>query len=116
MTTETSRRDFLAASGAALTTSLFTGSVKGANDRVSAAFIGVGRMGQGNLGHAMKQPGLQVAAICDVYQPNLERAVAAAAQGRATQPREVQGFPRDSRRQIHRHGEHLHARSLARPI
>src|SRR5690349_11076655 len=91
MSTESSRRNFLTATGAALTTSLFTGNVKGANDRVSAAFIGVGRMGQGNLGYAMKQPGVQVSAICDVYQPNLERAVAAARKS-GHQPREGKDF------------------------
>ena len=85
------RRDFLTAAGAAFTTSLFTGNVKGANDRVSAAFIGVGRMGQSNLNYAMKQTGIEVAAICDVYQPNLERAVAAARKG-GHQPREVKDF------------------------
>ena len=58
MMNDSSRRNFLTGAGAALTTSIFTGNVKGANDRVSAAFIGVGRMGQGNLGYAMKQPGL----------------------------------------------------------
>jgi len=72
------RRDFLKTAGAtALTTNLFTGKVKGANDRVSAAFIGMGRMGMGNLGHAMKQENLAVAAVCDIYQPHLEKAVAA---------------------------------------
>ena len=91
MTNESSRRNFLTGAGTALTTSIFTGNVKGANDRVSAAFIGVGRMGQSNLGYAMKQPGLQVAAICDVYQPNLERAVAAARKA-GHQPREVKDF------------------------
>jgi len=91
MDNEASRRNFLTATGAALTTSLFTGNVKGANDRVSAAFIGVGRMGQSNLGFAMRQPGLQVSAICDVYQPNLERAVAAARKG-GQEPREVRDF------------------------
>src|ERR1041385_3526718 len=91
MTNDQSRRNFLTATGAAFTTSLFTGNVKGANDRVSAAFIGVGRLGQSNLGYAMRQPGLQVTAICDVYQPNLERAVAAARKG-GQQPREVRDF------------------------
>src|SRR5262245_7015101 len=70
------RRDFLkSAATAAFTTSIFTGNVKGANDRVSAAFIGVGRMGQGNMNAAMKQDNLQVSTICDVYKPNLEKAV-----------------------------------------
>src|ERR1019366_6396923 len=66
----TGRRDFLkAAGGAALTTSLFTGNIKGANDKVNVAFIGVGRMGSGNVGYAAKVPGLEIAAVCDVYQP-----------------------------------------------
>ncbi|MEZ5351203.1 MAG: Gfo/Idh/MocA family oxidoreductase [Bryobacteraceae bacterium] len=70
------RRDFLRKSAAAaLTTSLFTGNVKGANDRVRAAFIGMGRMGRSNLGIAMKQDNLEAAAVCDVYKPHLERAV-----------------------------------------
>jgi predicted dehydrogenase len=45
---------------------------------VSAAFIGVGRMGQGNLNAAMKQENLAVAAICDIYKPNLDKTVAMA--------------------------------------
>ncbi len=72
------RRDFLKTAGAtALTANLFTGKVKGANDRVSAAFIGMGRMGMGNLGVAMKQENLAIATVCDVYQPHLEKAVEA---------------------------------------
>ena len=39
------RREVLAAAGTALTASMFTGQVKGANDRISIAFIGVGTMG-----------------------------------------------------------------------
>ena len=50
------RRDFLKGASAALTTSLFTGAVKGANDRISVGVIGMGRMGMGNLGVAMKRP------------------------------------------------------------
>jgi predicted dehydrogenase len=82
----TERRDFLKGAGAALTTQIFTGAVKGANDRVTAAFIGMGRMGMANLGVAMKQPNLEVAAVCDVYQPHLEQAVAATARGPNNEP------------------------------
>ena len=40
----TDRRDFLKSAGAAaLTTSLFTGKVRGANDKIAAAFIGMER-------------------------------------------------------------------------
>jgi predicted homoserine dehydrogenase-like protein len=73
----TRRRDFLKAAGcAALTTSLFTGDIKGANDKVNVAFIGVGRMGSGYAGYAAKVPGFEIVAVCDVYQPALERAEA----------------------------------------
>lgn len=76
---DTPRRDFVKAAGAAaLTTSLFTGKLKGANERVSAAFIGVGRMGSSNLQHAMNQENLVPVAICDVFQPNLDAAMARA--------------------------------------
>jgi predicted dehydrogenase len=73
------RRDFLKTAGAtALTTNLFAGRVRGANDRVSVAFIGMGTMGSGNLGYVMQVPEFQPVAVCDVYQQYLERAVAAA--------------------------------------
>jgi predicted dehydrogenase len=72
------RRDFIRAAGAAaLTSNLFTGPLKGANDKVNVGFIGVGTMGSGNLGFAAKA-GVQVAAVCDVYQTNLEKAQAQA--------------------------------------
>ncbi len=66
------------AAGAALTSSIFTGNLKGANDRVAMGFIGVGAMGSGNLGYAMNTPGIVPVAVCDVWQPNLERAQARA--------------------------------------
>jgi predicted dehydrogenase len=70
----TRRRDFLkAAGGAALTSSLFTGNIQGANDKVNVAFIGVGRMGAANARYAAKVPGFRIAAVCDVYQPALKR-------------------------------------------
>ena len=72
------RRDVLKGAGAVFTASLFTGQIKGANDRVAVGFIGLGAMGSGNLGHAIKVPEAQPVAVCDVYQPHLERAVEAA--------------------------------------
>jgi predicted dehydrogenase len=38
-------------------------------------------MGSGNLGYAMKVPAAQPVAVCDIYQPHLERAEAAARKG-----------------------------------
>jgi predicted dehydrogenase len=73
------RRDFLrTAAAVGLTANLFTGRVRGANDRISVGFIGMGTMGSGNLGFAMRIPELQPVAVCDVYQPHLERAEAQA--------------------------------------
>ncbi len=70
------RRDLLKSAAAVYTTNLFTGKVFGANDKIETAFIGMGRMGTGNLSAAMKQDKLHVAAVCDVYKPALDAAVA----------------------------------------
>jgi len=86
-----SRRQLFQTAGATFTTSLFSGNLKGANDRIAAGFIGTGRMGLSNLGIAMKQPALQAVAVCDVYQPHLEEAVALAAK-RGAQVKAVKDF------------------------
>jgi predicted dehydrogenase len=71
------RRDFLkAAAAAGLTTNIFPRLAWGANDKIRAGFIGMGAMGMGNLQVAMKQENLEAVAVCDVYQPHLERALA----------------------------------------
>jgi predicted dehydrogenase len=75
------RREFLKAAGAAFTTSIFTGNVRGANDRIRVGFIGTGRMGTDSLQTALALPNFEVPVVCDVYQPNLEKAVAASARG-----------------------------------
>src|SRR5215467_8750138 len=85
------RRDLLTVAATAFTTSLFTGRVRGANDRVAVGFIGLGAMGSGNLGYSMKVPEIQPAALCDVYQPHLERAQDAARKG-GFQPKAVRDF------------------------
>src|SRR5881227_2227990 len=85
------RRDLLSGAAAAFTTSLFTGNVKGANDRVAVGFIGLGAMGSGNLGYAMKVPEAQPVALCDIYEPHLERAQAAAGKG-GFQPKASRDF------------------------
>lgn len=76
------RREFLKAVGAGVVTaSLFPSPPKGANDKVTLGFIGMGSMGIRNLGWAMKIPGFQPVAVCDVYGPHLERAQARARKG-----------------------------------
>ncbi|MBM3813921.1 MAG: Gfo/Idh/MocA family oxidoreductase [Acidimicrobiia bacterium] len=73
--TDTHRRTFIQGASAALTTSLFTSNLKGANDRPRIAHIGMGRMGRSNLGMAMKQENVENVAVCDVYEPHLKQAV-----------------------------------------
>lgn len=72
------RRDLLKGAGAALTTSIFTGRVRGANDRIAVGLIGLGAMGIGNLNHVMRLSTAEAASVCDVYKPAVEKALAAA--------------------------------------
>jgi predicted dehydrogenase len=76
------RREFLQAAGAAALTSppyaRHVRGIRGANDRVNLAFVGLGRRGSANLGHAAQVPGFRIAAVCDVHPPALERAQAQA--------------------------------------
>jgi predicted dehydrogenase len=88
------RRDFLkAASTAGLTTSLFTGRMRGANDRITMGFIGIGMQGSGNLRNALAaKDQAQVVAVCDVYQPALEKAAATVRSDSGSAPKEVKDF------------------------
>ena len=114
------RREFLKAAGAALTTSIFTGNVRGANDRIRVAFIGPGRMGQDSMSTALKLPNVEVPVVCDVYQPNLEKAIALSGRGADGKPdarpegKRRHRLSRGSGGQVHRRRKHLHARPLAR--
>ena len=84
------RREFLTSAAAGLTSALSARRVLGANDRLTGAFIGVGVMGTENLNVAMDH-GVRVGAVCDVYQPHLERA-AALARRIGNTPKEVKDF------------------------
>lgn len=54
-----------------------TGRRASPNDRVGIGLIGCGGMGRMNLTDFQKNPEVDVVALCDVYQPNLKKAVAA---------------------------------------
>ena len=73
---ETDRRKFLGSAGAAFATAMFTGNIKGANDRINLGFIGLGMQGTSNLNNALLASQAQVVALCDCYQPALEKAAA----------------------------------------
>jgi len=45
-----------------------------ANDRIRIATIGFGGMGSGDTGHALSIPGVELAAVCDIYDGRLARA------------------------------------------
>lgn len=78
------RRQFLAASGGAVATAVTASSyrrVMGANDRIRWGVIGTGGMGTGHIhmtvgndGAFAKWSNSQITAVCDIYQPRLERA------------------------------------------
>jgi predicted dehydrogenase len=83
------RRDFMhRATGAGVAVSLSlagpsTRRVLGANDRVRVGAIGTGRQGVSNM-KAFQKHGAEVAAVCDVYEPNLAKAKLVAGEAAAT--------------------------------
>jgi predicted dehydrogenase len=83
MTVRPDRRDFVKSlalgAGTALATSARSyGRTLGANDRLGIGMIGMGRMARGHLENLLQEPGAEVRALCDVYEPNLRFAVAQA--------------------------------------
>lgn len=68
------RRAFLCATGAAAR------RILGANDRIRGAIIGSGGRGRYLIGE-FKETGVEVAAVCDVYEPNLQAGLKAASDG-----------------------------------
>jgi predicted dehydrogenase len=81
MTDEINRRDFMrraafTTAGVSLSMAGFsTTNVLGANDRIRLGVIGTGRQGRDDMKNFM-QHGVEVAAVCDVYQPNLDLGLA----------------------------------------
>jgi predicted dehydrogenase len=78
----TNRRGFLqAAAGAGVITGSQAGKavsqatqVPSANDRIRIATIGFGGMGSGDTRFALNLPGVELAAVCDIYDGRLTRA------------------------------------------
>lgn len=85
MTQDISRRDFMkraaattAGAGLALSGVAAPQAAVGANDKIRVGVIGTGRMGRANLEDFAKQPEVEIAALCDVFQPSLDRGLKAA--------------------------------------
>src|SRR5689334_10576873 len=71
----TSRRHFLGAGTAALGAGLAAAQQSTSpNDRIRIATIGFGGMGMGDTSYALSQPGVELAAVCDIYDGRLARA------------------------------------------
>jgi predicted dehydrogenase len=79
---KTTRREFIAKTGivtAGMTlgaSSLSAASynrIIGANDKINMGFIGIGNRGSQLLNLFMGQPDMEVAALCDIYEPYLMR-------------------------------------------
>ena len=74
----TTRRQFLyesttAAAGVTLGLNLIGAAARGANEKVRVGFIGVGNRGTQLLHGFMAQDDVEVVALCDVYEPYLNR-------------------------------------------
>lgn len=86
MTDRLNRRDFFqrATLGAVSAQMAFAGAfgasarILGANDRVRVGVIGTGQQGVWDLQDFRHQPDVEVVAVCDVYEPNLQKGLDAA--------------------------------------
>ena len=70
----------------------------GANERVRAGLIGIGLIGKRHLLDFMAQPDVDIAAICETYEPRLEEGVSTSG-GKAER---FKDFRRDAGSQGHR--------------
>lgn len=50
-------------------------SIAGANDRIRCGFVGVGGMGRGDLRDFLKCKNVEPVIVCDVWKPNVDRAI-----------------------------------------
>jgi predicted dehydrogenase len=78
----TTRREFISKTGiaaagvtigAANLSAISCGRVLGANDKIRVGFIGIGNRGTQVMDLFRAEPDVEVAALCDVYQPYLDR-------------------------------------------
>ncbi len=70
--TDFNRRSFLGAAAAAASVHR---NVLGANEKIVAGVIGAGGMGRADMNFFLKQPDVEIAAVCDVNQINLEKGI-----------------------------------------
>lgn len=80
------RRVFLAAGGS------LVAAQAAPSDAVSLGVIGSGSRGTFVMGVFQKDAAVKVSAICDVYEPNLERALSAATKVQGSSPRAIRNY------------------------
>ena len=73
---DATRREFLATGAAAGVAPALAAQERpiAANDRIRIATIGVGGMGSGDTNYALSIPGVELVAVCDIYDGRLARA------------------------------------------
>jgi len=71
------RRNFLKAAGtfSAAASGPFLGRILGANERITIGQIGLGARGYYELTLCLRNPQVEIAAVCDVFQPLVDHAV-----------------------------------------
>src|SRR5262245_57492543 len=74
MNTKVERRDFIKQTFAAGAT-LAGARIPGANDRIRIGVIGVGREARGIVKIFVTNPEVQIVALCDVYEPQIDRTI-----------------------------------------
>ncbi len=88
-----SRRTFLGAASASLAVSSGRAMPgKGPNDQIVAGCIGVGSQGLYRLNELLKQDDVRIAAICDVDQRHLDRAIAIVEKAKGYRPQAIHDF------------------------
>ncbi|MBW7996661.1 MAG: Gfo/Idh/MocA family oxidoreductase [Candidatus Glassbacteria bacterium] len=64
----------------------------GANDAINVGVIGTGKMGRSNMRAFAREDGVRIAAVCDVYRPNLQLALDDLKEAEKPAPREFADF------------------------
>ncbi len=80
------RRQFFVASGSMLA------AHAAPSDQINLGVIGSGGRGTYVMGVFQKDPTVRVASICDVYEPNLENALSAAAKVQGSSPKAIRNY------------------------
>ena len=93
----TSRRDFLKSVGGGLAVGLTASNYRalagvGPNERIQVGFIGLGTMGTARLKQFMEHDDIDVAAICDLDEKHLNRALAEVEKVRGRKPKAFHDF------------------------